>query len=530
MRFPCPSANGSKKEASKKGSEPFSSARPSASKRVTEKGSDPFYLADPFYLGIDLGTSAVKAMLIDADQRVVTSTQSPLAVERPRPGWSEQDPRAWISACEAVLGALHATHAKELNAVGGIGLSGQMHGATLLDAEDEPLRPCMLWNDTRSSAEASALDANPLFRALSGNIVFPGFTAPKLVWVKQHEPEIFAHVRRVLLPKDYLRLWLTGERVSDKSDSSGTSWLDTGARAWSPELLAATGLGLEHMPALVEGTEPSGALRGDLAQRFGLGEGIVVAGGAGDNAASACGMGTVGAGTAFVSLGTSGVLFAANDEYRPNPDSAVHAFCHALPGAWHQMGVILSATDSLNWLAGLLDSTPRELTTALGPELRPPQSVTFLPYLSGERTPHNDASARGLFAGLGHESDRRALTQALLEGVAFAIRDSLEALRAAGTSISRVTAIGGGSQSAYWLEAIATALGIPVDVPAAGDYGAAFGAARLGMIAAERADPLAVCRAPAVAETISPNEALAEPFETAYARYRALYPAARGHG
>jgi xylulokinase len=480
------------------------------------------------YLGIDLGTSALKAMLIDAEQRIVATEQCPLAVERPRPGWSEQDPRAWISACETALGALRTERPRELGAVRGIGLSGQMHGATLLDADDKPLRPCMLWNDTRAFAEAAALDADPRFRAVSGNIVFPGFTAPKLVWVKRQEPEVFRRVRRVLLPKDYLRLWLTGEHVSDMSDSSGTSWLDTRARAWSPELLAATDLDAGQMPALVEGTEASGSLRVEIAQRFRMRTGVIVAGGAGDNAASACGMGTVAGGAAFVSLGTSGVLFAANDEYRPAPGSAVHAFCHALPRTWHQMGVILSATDSLNWLAGLLGDTPQALTAALGSELRPPRSVLFLPYLSGERTPHNDASARGLFAGLGHESDRRAMTQAVLEGVAFAIRDSLEALRAAGTEIARVTAIGGGSQSRYWLEAVATALRIPVDVPAAGDFGAAFGAARLGMIAAERADPRTVCRPPALAETIAPNEAQAAAYEAAYARYQGLYPAARG--
>lgn len=479
------------------------------------------------YLGIDLGTSGVKATLIDRDQRVVGSGQAALEVTRREPGWSEQNPADWLTATERALHALQTQHAESLSRVEGIGLSGQMHGATLLDASDEPLRPCILWNDTRSHREAAALDANPLFRETSGNIVFPGFTAPKLVWVARNEPAVFERVRRVLLPKDYLRLWLTGEHVSEMSDASGTSWLDTAARAWSVELLAATGLDERQMPALVEGTAPSGALRPELAARWGMSGAVVVAGGAGDNAASACGMGTVRAGAAFVSLGTSGVLFAANDRYLPNPASAVHAFCHALPATWHQMGVVLCATDALNWLARVTGKPAAELTADLGATLVAPGRVTFLPYLAGERTPHNDASIRGVFAGLGHESDRAAMTRAVVEGVAFALRDSLEALEAAGTRIDRLTAIGGGSRSRYWLETIATALDVAVDVPEAGDFGAAFGAARLGLIAATGGDPKAVCTPPTIAETIEPSRALTGAFHSAYERYRALYPAVR---
>lgn len=480
------------------------------------------------YLGIDLGTSGVKALLVDDGQRPVASASASLEVSRPHDGWSEQDPADWIAATEEAVGALKLSHPQELAAVRGIGLSGQMHGATLLDASGAVLRPAILWNDTRSHAEAAALDADPRFRAVTGNIVFPGFTAPKLAWVKANEPAIFARVAKVLLPKDYLRLWLTGEYVSEMSDSAGTSWLDTGRRAWSPDLLAATDLGPQHMPALVEGTEASGVLRGSVAARWGMGGRVVVAGGAGDNAASACGMGAVRPGQAFVSLGTSGVLFAASDAYRPNPQSAVHTFCHALPGAWHQMGVILSATDSLNWLSGVTGRTAEALTAELGDTLAAPSGVFFLPYLSGERTPHNDAAIRGAFAGLSHLTDRAALTRAVLEGVAFAFRDSLEALREAGTELSRVTAIGGGSRSRLWLQAVATALEIPVDLPAAGDFGAAFGAARLGLIAAENADPLAVCAPPATAESIAPVAALVPAYRDAYRRYRALYPAIKG--
>ncbi|MCR6502291.1 xylulokinase [Shinella sp. CPCC 101442] len=480
------------------------------------------------YLGIDLGTSGVKAMLIDAGQRVIGSaTGKDVATARPHPGWSEQDPADWIRATEEAIAGLRAAHPAELSAVRGIGLSGHMHGATLLDADDKVLRPCIMWNDTRSHREAAALDADPRFRKITGNIVFPGFTAPKLAWVKNNEPATFASVRWVLLPKDYLRVWLTGEHMSEMSDSAGTSWLDTGARKWSAELLSATDLEERQMPALVEGTDAAGILRAELAARWGLGAGVVVAGGAGDNAASACGMGTVREGAAFVSLGTSGVLFAANASYLPNPESAVHAFCHALPATWHQMGVILSATDALNWHSRVTGASAADLTGELGEALQAPSGVTFLPYLSGERTPHNDATIRGAFLGLGHESSRVVLTQAVLEGVSFAIRDSLEALKSAGTKLSRVTAIGGGSRSRYWLSSIATALDLPVDLPADGDFGAAFGAARLGLIAATGADPVAVCTAPATAETIEPETALSAAYEDAYQRYRRLYPAIR---
>jgi xylulokinase len=477
------------------------------------------------YLGLDLGTSGLKALLIDERQRVIGSETAPLEVSRPHPGWSEQNPADWIAATERALDALSARHGPELAAVRGIGLSGQMHGATLLDEAGRVLRPAILWNDTRSHAQAARLDADPRFRLITGNIVFPGFTAPKLLWVREQEPECFDRIAKVLLPKDYLRFWLTGEYVAEMSDAAGTSWLDTGARCWSGELLAASGMRPDQMPRLVEGTAPSGTLRASLASRWGMGGAVVVAGGAGDNAASAVGTGTVATGSAFVSLGTSGVVFAANDRYLPNPDSAVHAFCHALPDTWHQMGVILSASAALDWFAGLVGSRPAELTAALGERVVPPGAVTFLPYLSGERTPHNDAAIRGVFFGLAHESDRVALTRAVLEGVAFALRDNLEALRAAGTELSGLTAVGGGSRARYWLGVIANALGLPIHLPAEGDFGAAFGAARLGFIAATGADPLSVCTAPAIAQTIEPDSGLGEAFEQAYLRYRALYPA-----
>ena len=473
------------------------------------------------FLGIDLGTSGVKALLMDGDQRVVGSTSAPLGVSRPKPGWSEQDPSDWIAACEAALSGLAGEH--DLGAVQGIGLSGQMHGATLLDKCDQVLRPAILWNDTRAHVEAAELDQHPAFRALTGNIVFPGFTAPKLVWVRTHESDLFDKVAKVLLPKDYLRLWLTGEHVSEMSDAAGTSWLDTGARAWSDELLAATGLSHSHMPRLVEGSEVSGGVRADIAGRFGLKPGIPVAGGAGDNAASAVGVGVARLGEAFVSLGTSGVLFAANDGYAPNADTALHTFCHALPGRWHQMGVILAASDALSWFANLVDATPEALTGDLGP-LQAPGRAMFLPYLGGERTPHNDARIRGAMIGLEHVTDRAAATRAVLEGVAFAFADSQAAMSATGTELTRVLAVGGGARSDYWLAAIATVLGLPLAVPRDGEFGAAFGAARLGMMAAGQGGP-EIATPPEIAREVEPNAALGGAFRDAYQRYKETYSA-----
>lgn len=474
------------------------------------------------FIGLDLGTSGLKGILIDAEQNLVAEASAPLTVQRAAPGWSEQDPAEWITAAENVLGELAR---KSPSPVRAIGLSGHMHGATVLDASDQVLRPCMLWNDTRSHAEAAALDANPDFRAISGNIVFPGFTAPKVEWLRRHEPDLWQRIAMILLPKDYLRLWLTGDHVSEMSDSAGTAWFDTGRRDWSDKLLGACGLTRRQMPRLIEGSQPSGVLRRELASRLGLPEGVIVAGGGGDNAAAGVGVGVVRAGEAFVSLGTSGVLFAANDGYQPDPATAVHTFCHALPATWHQMGVILAATDALNWYAGLVGQTAAALTGELGP-LQPPGITRFLPYLGGERTPLNDAAIRGAFVGLEHATDRAAGTRAVLEGVTFAIRDCRDALAATGTRLENLIAVGGGSRSDYWLGAIATALDIPVQIPAAGDFGGAFGSARLAMMAATGAGA-EIATLPPIARVIHPDRALSDAFDAGHARYRAAQHAIR---
>jgi len=479
------------------------------------------------YLGLDIGTSGVKALLIDDEQSIIGSTHARLTVSRPFTGWSEQDPQSWINACDEAIEALRSLFPRHFKALKSISLSGQMHGATLLNAKDQLLRPCMLWNDTRSFKEAAHLDAQPQFRALSGNIVFPGFTAPKLAWVAQHEPKIFEQIARVLLPKDYVRLWLTGEYVSDMSDAAGTSWLNVEQRCWSDELLSLSGMRLDQMPRLVEGSAISGRLRAEHIARWQLAGTPIVGGGAGDNAASACGMGVIHEGRAFLSLGTSGVLFAATDGYKPNAASAVHAFCHAIPNTWHQMGVILSATDALNWYAGITGKTAAQLTQQLPAYPEGPSDVRFLPYLSGERTPHNDARIRGAFAGLAHESNQATLTQAVLEGVSFAIRDNLESLREAGTELRSIVAVGGGTASQFWLQTLANTLNLTIELPRDGDFGAAFGAARLAQMATINSDSTELLQPPVIERIFEPDESTAAAYEDAYQHYQSLYPALR---
>ena len=478
------------------------------------------------FIGLDLGTSHLKGIVIDDAQNVCAEASVSLSLMRPKNGWSEQNPQDWLDATENVMASLaNKVNLKKVNA---IGLSGQMHGATLLDKNDNVLRPCILWNDTRSAEEASYLDSKTIFRNLTGNIVFPGFTAPKLAWVRKHDPNIFAKISKVLLPKDYLRLWLCGEYVAEMSDAAGTSWLDVKRRDWSDALLAETDLDRSQMPTLIEGCEISGVLKKTHASKWGLPHGVIIAGGGGDNAASAIGVGVVKAGDAFVSLGTSGVLFAASDEYQPDAASAVHTFCHALPNTWHQMGVILAATDAMNWFGQVLNSSAQEMTNDLG-VLKAPSKTLFLPYLGGERTPHNDAQIRASFINLDHNADRQAMIRAVIEGVAFAFRDCFDALSSTGTKINQLVAVGGGAKSEYWVQAIATTLGLPISIPVAGDYGGAFGAARLGMIAygINRYD---VAISPKIKHIIEPVMSLHDDYLSALKSYRETYKVLKAIG
>ncbi len=484
------------------------------------------------FLGLDIGTSSVKALLLDAAQRPLAVGSAALEVSRPQPLWSEQDPADWWAATQAAVAEVRAAAPEAWRALAGIGLSGQMHGATLLDDAGRVLRPAILWNDGRSGAECAELTRSvPDLTARAGNIAMPGFTAPKLLWVRKHQHEIFAATRKVLLPKDYVRFLMTGAMVSDMSDASGTLWLDVAARDWDEALLAATGLDRSHMPALVEGSAVSALLSAELAAQWGVAR-VPVAGGGGDNAASAVGIGAVRAGEGFLSLGTSGVVFAVTDRFIAAPERTLHAFCHALPGRWHGMSVILSAAAALSWVAELVGTSDiaalllRVAAWADTPGARR-QAPIFLPYLNGERTPHNDPQASGMFAGLRAGHGAEAVVYAVLEGVAFALADGIDVLRAAGAELQTCRLVGGGARSRFWGQMLADVLAVPLTLPEGAETGAAHGAARLAMLAAGAGDEASVCTAPAVRETFHPDAVAAELYAPRLARFRALYRAER---
>jgi len=467
----------------------------------------------------------VKAVLLAEQGVVMGSASAPLEVSRPAPGFSEQDPHAWW---QATVRAVNALPSAARSGVRAIGLSGQMHGATLLDAQDRALRPAILWNDGRSAEECLELERRePASRAITGNIMMPGFTAPKLLWVARHEPDVFRRTAFVLLPKDYVRLRLTGEKVSDMSDAAGTGWLDVGRREWSDAMLAATDLSRAQMPRLVDGSSPSGVLTAEAAAELGVPR-VVVAGGGGDNAASAVGLGVVRPGQAFLSLGTSGVLFVVTDRFRPNPDRAAHAFCHCLPDRWHQMSVMLSAASTLDWVAQVVGSSDLPQLVAQAEALGLSRhSTLFLPYLTGERTPHNDPNCRGVFFGLRPDTTAAELTGAVLEGVAFAFADGLDVLTEksdrTGPQVDDISVTGGGARLPYWGRLIAAALRRPLTYRAGGEVGAALGAARLARLAAGEGSEEEVCTAPPVERVVQPDMALSALLASRRRTFQRLY-------
>jgi len=461
------------------------------------------------FLGLDLGTSAVKAVLVDETGAVRAVASQPLSLSHPQPRWSEQDPVDWWRASVAAIDELLQTAARDgiaANRIAAIGLSGQMHGATLLDRSDRVLRPAILWNDGRSDAQCRWMETLPEFRAITGNLAMPGFTAPKLAWVREHEPAVFDAVAKVLLPKDYLRLCLSGDYATDVSDAAGTLWLDVGKRQWSDAMLAACGLSREQMPGLHEGSEPAGRLRAELAERWGMAR-VPVAAGGGDNAAGAVGAGIVRHGQAMLSLGTSGVYFAVSDGFLSRPEQAVHSFCHALPGTWHLMSVMLNAASCLDFTARLTGHA--DVAAMLAEAQAAPRrddGPLFLPYLSGERTPHNDVHATASFSGLRADTSRADLAHATLEGVGLGLLDGIEAVDAAGLRADSVAVIGGGTRSAYWLQMLADIVGRPLELRAGGDVGAALGAARLAQLAAQQGARIEeVCAMPPLAAVHLPD-------------------------
>ena len=482
------------------------------------------------FLGLDIGTSGVKAVVVNESQQLLAQATVPLKISRPRPGWSEQDPEDWWQACVAALAELCVACSVNLKKIQAIGLSGQMHGATLLDRSGKVLRPAILWNDSRSQAQCAALEQRaPELRKITGNLAMPGFTAPKLLWVAAHERGLFQRIHKVLLPKDYIRYRLSGSFGSDMSDAAGTLWLDVGNRIWSEPLLEACGLRLSQMPELSEGSRQSGELTAEAAHQLGLNPGITIAAGGGDNACAAVGIGAVKPGQAFISLGTSGVFFVANAAFSPNPEQGMHAFCHALPNVWHQMSVTLSAASCLDWIVNLTGAASvGKLIEEIG-RLKPdPGTLLFLPYLSGERTPHNDPAAKGVFFGLTHETTRAELGRAVLEGVAFAFADGQEALLGGGAEIGRTAVIGGGSRSRLWGEILASVLQRQLDFLADGEFGPAFGAGRLARLAHTGESVTDICTTPHITHTQLPNNQWHDHYSGQIVRYRQLYEALKG--
>ena len=483
------------------------------------------------YLGIDLGTSGVKLLLLDDAQRVVAVAGEPLKISRPHPLWSEQHPHDWWTALDKAMLRLASGHGDAMARVRAIGLSGQMHGAVLLDASGEVLRPAILWNDGRSGDACAELETNvPRLRAITGNLAMPGFTAPKLLWARKHEPEIFARTACVLLPKDWLRWGMTGTRYTDYSDASGTLWLDVGARQWSDVMLSVCGLTAAQMPKLVEGSAAAGRLHGDIARRWKLPADIPVAGGGGDNAASAVGIGAVLPGQGFVSLGTSGVIFVCADRFLSNPGSAVHAFCHALPNRWHQMSVMLSAASALRWATQLTGRKNEAALLAEAQALGATQRASaplFLPYLAGERTPHNDPDAKGVLFGLTHEHGPADIAHAVVEGVSFGLLDGFASLdKQLRSTVTEFSLVGGGARSSYWAQMLATLLQRPLVLREGSETAGALGAARLGWLA-DGGSEAEVCRVAPERRRFEPNSASRSSLQDRYERFRRLYPQLR---
>lgn len=478
------------------------------------------------YLGIDLGTSSIKLVIMNPQGEIVDSESSSFSVSRPKPLWSEQDPSAWWSGLEFCMAAL--SERQNMENILSIGFSGQMHGATLLDKDNQVIRPAILWNDGRCAAECAEIEEVVAdARNITGNIVMPGFTAPKLLWVKNHEPENFARVEKVLLPKDYLRFCLTGDYASDMSDSAGTCWLDVGKRDWNEAMLSACGLTLEHMPKLYEGSEVTGHLSQALADKWGMNTVPVVAG-AGDNAAGAIGLGIVSPGQAMISLGTSGVYFAAGDGFHSNPDSAVHSFCHALPNSWHLMSVLLSAASCLQWYADNIAKRPVVdlLQDLENYDIDKERNCYFLPYLAGERTPHNNPLAQGMFFGLTGGTTQEQMTYAVLEGVALAFADGAEALHGSGLVPDDITVIGGGARSSYWRQMICDVLNKPMSFRRGGDVGPALGAARLAQLAIETDKSLSeLCPVPPLEQLHEPNSQAHQIYQQRHKKFKSLYAA-----
>ncbi len=482
------------------------------------------------YIGIDLGTSNLKLLLVNAEGEILNSVSEEYPIYYPRPGWSEQEPADWWDAC--VKGIRRLLSGFDSASIAGIGVGGQMHGLVALDAQDEVIRPAILWNDGRTAEETEWLNTEigkgELSR-LTANIAFAGFTAPKLLWMRKNEPEKFTRIRRVMLPKDYINYKLTGVHACDCSDASGMLLLDVKNRCWSKKMLDICAMKEGQMPRLFESYDIIGTVKPETASLLGIPETARVVAGAGDNAAAAVGTGVVGEGGCNISLGTSGTLFISSASFCADPNNALHAFCHA-DGGWHLMGCMLSAASCNKWLCedilGTSDYAAEQ--AVIKSEMLGRNRVFFLPYLMGERSPINDVNARGCFIGMGMDTKRADLVQAVLEGVAFALRDSFEVARSIGVVIDRSSLCGGGAKSRLWRMILANVLNIPLDIPQT-EEGPGYGAAMIAMVGAGEYGSVHEC-ADALChpeETVEPDPAIAERYETQYAKFRKIYPSVR---
>jgi xylulokinase len=483
------------------------------------------------FLGIDIGTSGVKAVVVDGDQRILATASAPLSISRPRELWSEQNPDDWWTAVEQAVAALRREVGAAWSGVQAIGLSGQMHGVVLLDEARLPLRPAILHNDGRAYAEAEELNRRlPGLGIIAGVPAMPGFAAPKLMWLGKYEPDVMGRACHMLLPKDYVRFMMTGSFATDMCDASGALLLDVAGRQWSPEIASACGIAMSLLPPALEGCAVSGQLKGAVASAWGLTPGTIVAAGSGDAAAGAIASGAVNEGDAFISLGTATQYFVARESFRPAPEHLIHSFCHGLPERWFQMAALLNGAGALAWAAGLLGrSDIGQLLAQTEEAFTGPSPVLFLPYLSGERTPHNNPHAKGVLFGLSPSSGPEQVTQAVLEGVALSLADAQGYLAETGALPDRIAVNGGGSRSRFWMRILASALNKTVLLQEDSGSGPAFGAARLARLAATGEDPAAVCLKPPVEAEIAPDPALAQAYAERLAGFRALYQAVSPH-
>ena len=480
-------------------------------------------------IGIDLGTSAMKLLLADENGTIRNTAVREYPLLFPHPGWSEQEPKAWWGALQSGLQELLSGF--DASEVVGIGVGGQMHGLVALDKDDNVIRPAILWNDGRTAEETEWLNTAIGKETLSkytGNIAFAGFTAPKILWMQKHEPENFARISKIMLPKDYINYRLTGVHACDYSDASGMLLLDVEHKRWSKEMLSICGVTEEQLPRLYESYDVIGTVKEEVAATLGIPASVKVVAGAGDNAAAAVGTGTVGNGACNISLGTSGTIFISSDSFGVDPINGLHAFAHA-DGHWHLMGCMLSAASCNKWFCDEILKTTDYASEQIDMEENLGQNrVFFLPYLMGERSPINDVDARGTFVGLSLDTTRRDMVQAVLEGVAFAIRDSFEVARSIGVRIDCSKVCGGGAKSPVWRKMLCNILNIPLDLPQT-EQGPGMGGAMLAMVGAGLYPSVEACADALVSvkETIYPDPELAAKYEAQYRKFRKIYPSVK---